>query len=148
MQSFDDKNQKGGDKLEGIKLEYTLLLTSQLEDQRKYFEGLRHDMEQTMSKMEKTAYAQVENLEHQLTERSTELKSLKGDLDDTVTARKVAEKRATQTNEKVNKLANELKDEREINQMLRKDQQVWKGQVEKLIESQKTARTEYEKVFV
>lgn len=101
-----------------------------------------------MSKMEKTAYAQVENLEHQLTERSTELKSLKGDLDDTVTARKVAEKRATQTNEKVNKLANELKDEREINQMLRKDQQVWKGQVEKLIESQKTARTEYEKVFV
>ncbi|KAF1766058.1 hypothetical protein GCK72_006014 [Caenorhabditis remanei] len=142
--SIDEKSSKD-DKLEGIKLEYTLLLTSQLEDQRKYFEGQRHDMEQTMSKMEKMAYAQVENLEHQLAERSTELKSLRGVVDETVAARQVAEKKAAQTYEKVSKLSNELKDEREINQMLRKDQQVWKDQVEKLIGSQTTARVEYEK---
>ena len=99
-----------------------------------------------MSKMEKMAYAQVENLEHQLAERSTELKSLRGVVDETVAARQVAEKKAAQTYEKVSKLSNELKDEREINQMLRKDQQVWKDQVEKLIGSQTTARVEYEKV--
>lgn len=142
--SIDEKSGKD-DKLEGIKLEYTLLLTSQLEDQRKYFEGQKHDMEQTMSKMEKMAYAQVESLEHQLTERSTELKTLRGEMDETVAARKVAEKKAVQTNEKVAKLMHDLKDEKELNEMLRKDQQVWKQQVEKLIDTQKTARTEYEK---
>lgn len=142
--SMDEKGGKD-DKLEGIKLEYTLLLTSQLEDQRKYFEGQKHDMEQTMAKMEKMAYAQVENLEHQLNDRFVELKTLRGEMDETAAARRVAEKKSSQTNEKVSKLASDLKDEREINQMLRKDQQVWKDQVEKLIGSQKTARVEYEK---
>lgn len=142
--SMDEKSGKD-DKLEGIKLEYTLLLTSQLEDQRKYFEGQKHDMEQTMLKMEKMAYAQVESLEHQLEERSTELKTLRGEMDESAAARRQAEKKAAQTHDKVTKLANDLKDERELNAMLRKDQQVWKEQVEKLIGTQKTARVDYEK---
>uniref|UniRef100_A0A8R1DIH3 BRCA1-associated protein n=1 Tax=Caenorhabditis japonica TaxID=281687 RepID=A0A8R1DIH3_CAEJA len=142
--SIDEKNGKD-DKLEGIKLEYTLLLTSQLEDQRKYFEGQRYDMEQTMSKMEMIAIAQVESLENQLTARLGEVKTLRSELEETASARKAAEKKVTLTTGKAEKLAIELKDEREINQMLRKDQQVWKNQVEKLLGSQKSARVEYEK---
>ncbi|VDP09369.1 unnamed protein product [Heligmosomoides polygyrus] len=58
--------QRGGpdkkDKLDGIKLEYTCLLTSQLESQRMYFEARLADMERAMNNMDKMAQAQVRQL--------------------------------------------------------------------------------------
>ncbi|PIO64811.1 BRCA1-associated protein 2 [Teladorsagia circumcincta] len=50
----DEKKEK----LDGIKLEYTCLLTSQLESQRMYFEARLADMERAMNNMEKMAQAQ------------------------------------------------------------------------------------------
>ncbi|VDM52327.1 unnamed protein product [Angiostrongylus costaricensis] len=78
------ESEEKKDKLDGIKLEYTCLLTSQLESQRMYFEARLADMQRAMNNMEKMAQAQV---------------------------------------------TSELKDEREMNEMLRKDQQLWKNKV-------------------
>ncbi|CAD6195704.1 unnamed protein product [Caenorhabditis auriculariae] len=139
LSTSDDKD----DKLEGIKLEYTLLLTNQLEDQRKYFEGRLADVEKAMNKMEKMAYAQVESLESQLEGQGQEMKTLKVELQEAVTARTSSDKKLAQLNEKLGKAKSELKDEQDMNKMLRQDQQVWKTQFEDLQKKQAVKEKEY-----
>ncbi|CAB3411216.1 unnamed protein product [Caenorhabditis bovis] len=142
--SSQDKNSKD-DKLEGIKLEYTLLLTGQLEDQRKFFEGRLADVEQAMAKMEKVAMAQVETLEAQISEQSQELKEVKSQLNETIKQKSALEKKLATVMDKNAKLSAKLKDEQDINQMLRKDQQGWKDQLEKLTASSKISTEKYER---
>ncbi|CAI5440875.1 unnamed protein product [Caenorhabditis angaria] len=142
----DGHNSKKDDKLDGIKLEYTLLLTSQLENQRKYFEEKLGEVEKAMGKMEKVACAQVESLEQQLKEQTSELKAVKTELEACQKSKLSAEKKVVWSGERIKKLAGELKDEQEINRMLRGDQVVWKGQYEKIGEKidEKTAKYEAE----
>ncbi|EPB73394.1 zinc finger, C3HC4 type [Ancylostoma ceylanicum] len=120
------------DKLDGIKLEYTCLLTSQLESQRMYFEARLADMERAMNNMEKMAQAQIDDLETKLTQSSSECKSLKKQLQEVSAAKQANEKKCLQTTSKLNKVTSELKEEREMNEMLRSDQQLWKHKVDEL----------------
>ncbi|RCN45602.1 zinc finger, C3HC4 type [Ancylostoma caninum] len=120
------------DKLDGIKLEYTCLLTSQLESQRMYFEARLADMERAMNNMEKMAQAQIDDLETKLTQSSSECKSLKKQLQEVSAAKQANEKKCVQTVSKLTKVTSELKEEREMNEMLRSDQQLWKHKVDEL----------------
>ncbi|KAL6734892.1 hypothetical protein Aduo_005383 [Ancylostoma duodenale] len=120
------------DKLDGIKLEYTCLLTSQLESQRMYFEARLADMERAMNNMEKMAQAQIDDLEAKLTQSSSECKLLKKQLQEVSAAKQANEKKCLQTVSKLTKVTSELKEEREMNEMLRSDQQLWKHKVDEL----------------
>ncbi|KAK6738860.1 hypothetical protein RB195_020761 [Necator americanus] len=128
----EGESEEKKDKLDGIKLEYTCLLTSQLESQRMYFEARLADMERAMNNMEKMAQAQIDDLETKLSQSSTECKSLKRQLQEVNAAKQANEKKCSQTVSKLTKVTSELKEEREMNEMLRSDQQQWKHKVDEL----------------
>ncbi|KHJ75887.1 zinc finger, C3HC4 type, partial [Oesophagostomum dentatum] len=128
----EGESEEKKDKLDGIKLEYTCLLTSQLESQRMYFEARLADMERAMNNMEKMAQAQIDDLETKLSQSSSECKSLKKQLQEANAAKQANEKKCSQTTSKLNKVTSELKEEREMNEMLRNDQQLWKRKVDDL----------------
>ncbi|KJH52024.1 hypothetical protein DICVIV_01725 [Dictyocaulus viviparus] len=117
------------DKLDGIKLEYTCLLTSQLESQRMYFEARIADMQRAMNNMEKMAQAQIDDLEAKLSKSSNECEELRKNLQTTVATKEANEKKHMQLTSKLNKVTSELKDEQEMNKMLRNDQELWKNKV-------------------
>lgn len=54
-----DPDQKSDDKIDAIQLEYSFLLTNQLESQRLYFEELLKQHEEKMEKFEKLTALQV-----------------------------------------------------------------------------------------
>ncbi|CAJ0606797.1 unnamed protein product [Cylicocyclus nassatus] len=128
------ESEEKKDKLEGIKLEYTCLLTSQLESQRMFFEARLADMERAMNNMEKMAQAQIDDLETKLSQSSAECKSLKQQLQEVNAAKHATEKKCSQAMSKLSKVTSELKEEREMNEMLRNDQQLWKHKVDELEE--------------
>ncbi|KAJ1373263.1 hypothetical protein KIN20_035623 [Parelaphostrongylus tenuis] len=125
----EEESDEKKDKLDGIKLEYTCLLTSQLESQRMYFEARLADMQRAMNNMEKMAQAQIDDLEAKLSQSSSECNELRNQVQAAVATKEANDKKHSQVVSKLNKVTSELKDEREMNEMLRKDQQLWKNKV-------------------
>lgn len=128
----DTESDEKKDKLDGIKLEYTCLLTSQLESQRMYFEARLADMERAMNNMDKMAQAQIDDLEQKLSQSTSECKELRKQVQDVTQSKQANEKKHTQTVNKLAKVTSELKAEQEMNEMLRADQQLWKTKVVEL----------------
>ena len=129
--------------MDSLKMEYTCLLSSQLESQRKYFESRVADVEQAMKNMEKTSQAQLEVLQKELSQQREQLKRQKEELTACQTAKTTAERKQTQNGQKVTKLTGELEEERSVNSMLRGDQQKWKKQLEKATEEKSTMEKLY-----
>ncbi|KAK6056796.1 Zn-finger in ubiquitin-hydrolase [Cooperia oncophora] len=127
----DEKKEK----LDGIKLEYTCLLTSQLESQRMYFEARLADMERAMNNMEKMAQAQSTN----------ECKELRKEVQEATATKQANEKKHSQTVNKLAKVTAELKAEQEMNEMLRADQQLWKSKVVELENKCVTSEQQFSK---
>ncbi|VDL81826.1 unnamed protein product [Nippostrongylus brasiliensis] len=128
----EGESEEKKDKLDGIKLEYTCLLTSQLESQRLYFEARLADMERAMNNMEKMAQAQIDDLEQKLSTSTSECKDLRKQMEEVTVAKQANEKKHSQAVNKLSKVTAELKAEREMNEMLRADQQLWKTKVSDL----------------
>ncbi|XGW08130.1 hypothetical protein V3C99_010886 [Haemonchus contortus] len=137
----DEKKEK----LDGIKLEYTCLLTSQLESQRMYFEARLADMERAMNNMEKMAQAQIDDLEAKLSQSTNECKELRKEVQEAAATKQANEKKHSQTVNKLAKVTSELKAEQEINEMLRADQQVWKSKVVELENKCATSELQFSK---
>lgn len=115
------------EKLDSIQLEYTYLLTSQLETQRHFFEG-------EIARVEKETSSQIEELK-ELTKVALEgRQKLDEDLHKVTREKNSTEKKLHQVTTKLNKALSELKEEKELNDCLRKNQQLWK---DKLDETQK-----------
>uniref|UniRef100_A0A914WUY1 BRCA1-associated protein n=1 Tax=Plectus sambesii TaxID=2011161 RepID=A0A914WUY1_9BILA len=74
------ENVTGDEKMEAIQLEYTCLLTNQLENQRRYFEEKVARSEERLAKFEKLAQAQIDDLELQVKRAVDECESLKSQL--------------------------------------------------------------------
>lgn len=117
------------EKFDALQLEYTYLLTNQLEKQRYYYE-------ETMAGLEKRKQEQIEELleaNHQLNQEngklSEQLTGLKKD-------RQTMEKKITQLNQKLTKVQAELVEERELNKALRANQEQWQ---KKFLDNEKTA---------
>ncbi|KAM4720534.1 BRCA1-associated protein isoform 1-T1 [Anableps anableps] len=103
------------EKIDALQLEYSYLLTSQLESQRIYWENkivhLEKETAEEISNMKakfKETLERCDNLEQRLGEISKEKQSL--------------EKKCTQLNSRVLKLSQELKEEQEMNRCLRANQ--------------------------
>ncbi|XP_072024584.1 BRCA1-associated protein-like [Amphiura filiformis] len=109
------------EKLDSLQLEYTYLLTSQLESQRTYFEDKMACMEQEaldrISEVEARSKKTVEELERM--ERSMQAMSA------AVKEKVALEKKCNQLSSKLNRVNTQLKEEKQLNKCLVENQHGW-----------------------
>ncbi|KAL3995005.1 BRCA1-associated protein 2 family protein [Acanthocheilonema viteae] len=120
-----DSDENPDEKLESIQLEYTCLLTSQLEYQRIFYETKMNEQERLFSTLEKHNQAQVDNLEREVEETQQQCNELKKLLASCTQQRRTIEKKQQNTQNKLNKALAELEEERALNKLLRSDQEKW-----------------------
>ncbi|XP_059177999.1 BRCA1-associated protein-like [Physella acuta] len=120
-------NEIQEEKLDSITLEYTYLLTTQLESQRLYFmEQIQEAVKDVETKLkESTDRLEKERLEREKTEcKLSEVSKEKFSL----------EKKVAQLTARTSKVASDLQDERQMNKSLLENQQVWQGKITMLEE--------------
>ncbi|GMS85478.1 hypothetical protein PENTCL1PPCAC_7653 [Pristionchus entomophagus] len=141
--------ERGGvendEKVEAVTLEYTCLLTNQLENQRRYYEAELSKSERARSNLEKMALAQLEDVEAQLKRAVDECNKVRGELDASNKAKGVAEKKQQTAIAKMNKLSSDLAEERSLNSIVRSDQDKWHKQVEALQKESTEMKEKYER---
>uniref|UniRef100_A0A8C5MRD5 BRCA1-associated protein n=1 Tax=Leptobrachium leishanense TaxID=445787 RepID=A0A8C5MRD5_9ANUR len=105
------------DKVDSLQLEYSYLLTSQLESQRIYWEN-------KIVRLEKDTAEEINNMKAKFKETIDKCDNLEHRLNDLLKEKQATERRCTQLNVKVTKLSSELKEEQEMNKCLRDNQMV------------------------
>ena len=123
------------EKIDAVQLEYTYLLTNQLETQRRYFE-------ETISRIEKDAQDQVKEVLEKAKIMNEERDRIETKLSLITKEKQTHEKKLNQVTAKITKVASELEEERQINKCLRENQTSWQ---QKLSESESRLKTLIEK---
>lgn len=106
------------EKIDSVQLEYTYLLTNQLEAQRHYFE-------ETLSRVEKDAHKQIEEILDQNKILAKERDSFKSSLMSITKDKNSLDKKLNHLMAKLNKTQAELQEEVELNKCLRENQMGW-----------------------
>ncbi|KAJ7309821.1 hypothetical protein JRQ81_007891 [Phrynocephalus forsythii] len=105
------------EKIDALQLEYSYLLTSQLESQRIYWEN-------KIVRIEKDTAEEINNMKTKFKETIEKCDSLEQRLNDLIKEKQAVERKCMQLNAKVSKLTAELKEEQEMNKCLRANQLV------------------------
>ncbi|XP_053731270.1 BRCA1-associated protein [Synchiropus splendidus] len=103
------------EKMDALQLEYSYLLTSQLESQRIYWEN-------KILHLEKETAAERNNMKAKFKETLERCDNLEQRLGELVKDKQGLEKKCSQLNSRVTKLSQELKEEQEMNRCLRDNQ--------------------------
>ncbi|XP_032732163.1 BRCA1-associated protein isoform X1 [Lontra canadensis] len=103
------------EKIDALQLEYSYLLTSQLESQRIYWEN-------KIVRIEKDTAEEINNMKTKFKETIEKCDNLEHRLNDLLKEKQSVERKCTQLNTKVAKLTTELKEEQEMNKCLRANQ--------------------------
>ncbi|XP_005093000.1 BRCA1-associated protein [Aplysia californica] len=122
VQVDEGGNELREEKLDSITLEYTYLLTTQLESQRLYFmEQIQEAVKDVEAKLEESTerYEQEREEREKAECKLAELKKEKQTLD----------KKLTQLHTRTEKVMSELQEERQMNKCLRENQQQWQVRV-------------------
>ncbi|XP_064482341.1 BRCA1-associated protein-like [Ornithodoros turicata] len=106
------------EKLDSVQLEYTYLLTSQLENQRRYFEDC-------MDVVQKENMKQINELKEKTQIAVEERKELERKLSQVTKDKETARRKSDQLASQLSKTKQELQEEREMNKCLRENQQDW-----------------------
>jgi BRCA1-associated protein len=106
------------EKIDSVQLEYTYLLTNQLEAQRHYFE-------ETLSRIENDAHHQINEILDKNKIIVEERDELKSSLISITKDKNSLDKKVNQLTTKLNKTQSELQEERELNKCLRENQSEW-----------------------
>ncbi|GAB6033737.1 hypothetical protein CHUAL_013849 [Chamberlinius hualienensis] len=125
------------EKLDSMQLEYTYLVTSQLESQRLYFE-------EKITRIEQETHNQLEDLKTRTKTVVEEYAAMKRNFDNVNRDKLNLEKRIQLLNAKIQKSSVELSEEKEINECLRKNQEKWQERVKEFEESSNLAKKEAE----
>ena len=104
--------------MDSIQLEYTYLLTQQLESQRRYFE-------EKITKVEITAQSEIDDLVAQTRAASEEAKALKDKVESITKEKNKSDAKFNSANSRINKLSSELKEEKQMNENLVHNQNAW-----------------------
>merc|ERR1712210_270356 len=112
------------EKMDSLQLEYTYLLTSQLEDQRNYFQS-------KLGRVEEDSGRQVHALQERLQQEAEAKQRVEKELDAVSRERTKCEARVGQLVSKVNKLGGELEEERQLNKSLRENQEEWQTRLKR-----------------
>lgn len=119
------KQEEFGDKLEGVELEYTYLLTSQLQSQREYYERLLSEQR-----------LQAEKCAGELEERSVmateDCRCLKEQLTAVTRDKHSSDKKVQYLSQRLSRCLRELQDEQEMNSSLCENQKQWQDKVDGL----------------
>lgn len=110
------------DKFESLSLEYTYLLTNQLESQREYFENKMKIIESAKEKQLQELNMRVKEMSESRENNSSVVLSCTKD-------KHVMEKRCNLLSTKLTKVQSCLEEEKEMNQSLRQNQQEWQTKV-------------------
>ncbi|MBN3272555.1 BRAP protein, partial [Polyodon spathula] len=103
------------EKIDALQLEYSYLLTSQLESQRIYWEN-------KIVHLEKDTAEEIKNMKSKFKETIEKCDSLEQKLNQLVKEKQSLEKKCTQVNTRLAKLSVELQEEQEMNKCLRANQ--------------------------
>ncbi|KAJ3106820.1 hypothetical protein HDU97_005532 [Phlyctochytrium planicorne] len=128
-----DGHLNKGEKMDSLGLEYTYLLTSQLESQRLWYESKISELQISMVHELSEASAEGNVDIKRLEEQSMAFKKERDDLRRQVVAatkeRRVLEKRVDKLSESFELLQARLMEEREMNEALRRNQDTWKAEL-------------------
>ncbi|RWS16405.1 brca1-associated protein-like protein [Dinothrombium tinctorium] len=113
-----DNQRINDEKIDAVQLEYTYLLTNQLESQRHYYE-------ETIARIEKEAREQIEDIIDKSKIVSEEKEKLESKYSAIAKEKQAMEKKLNQLATKLNKVVAELEEEKEINKCLRENQSLW-----------------------
>lgn len=123
------------EKLDSVQLEYTYLLTSQLEKQRRYFEDC-------MEMFQKDNSRQINELKEKTQIAVEERKELEQKLRQVTKDRESMRRKSEQLSQQLTKTKAELQEEKEINKCLRENQVAWQSKLKdvetRLLELQET----------
>ncbi|GAB1598091.1 BRCA1-associated protein-like [Argonauta hians] len=121
----DERGNAVNEKLDALTLEYTYLLTSQLESQRLYFE-------EKIARVEQDALHQVKVGESRHKQMVDEHNRMEEALDRVNRQKNQTEKKCTQYHNQLSKVMRDLQEERAMNKSLQENQSVWQEKVAKL----------------
>lgn len=113
------------EKLDSVQLEYTYLLTSQLEKQRRYFEDC-------MDMLQKDSSRQINELKEKTQIAVEERKELERKLGQVTKERESTRRKSEQLSQQLNKTKGELQEEKEINKCLRENQVAWQSRLKEV----------------
>ncbi|XP_030074674.1 BRCA1-associated protein [Microcaecilia unicolor] len=110
------------EKIDALQLEYSYLLTSQLESQRIYWEN-------KIVRLEKDTAEEINNMKTKFKETIEKCDNMERKLNDLLKEKQAVEKKCNQLNTKVTKLSTELTEEQEMNKCLRANQAVLQNKI-------------------
>uniref|UniRef100_A0AAY4E836 BRCA1-associated protein n=1 Tax=Denticeps clupeoides TaxID=299321 RepID=A0AAY4E836_9TELE len=111
------------EKIDALQLEYSYLLTSQLESQRVYWEN-------KIVHLEKDTAEEINNMKSKFKETIEKCDSLERKLNELTKDKQSVEKKCTQLGTRVTRLTQELQEEREMNRCLRANQMELQAQLQ------------------
>ncbi|KAI2660232.1 BRCA1-associated protein [Labeo rohita] len=111
------------EKIDALQLEYSYLLTSQLESQRIYWEN-------KIVHLEKDTAEEINNMKAKFKETIDKCDSLERKINELTKEKQSIEKKCSQLNNKVVKLSQELREEQEMNRCLRANQTQLQAQLQ------------------
>ena len=123
------------EKMDSIQLEYTYLLTSQLESQRRYFE-------EKMGRVETSAQREIDEMVDATRLQAEEAKKLKDKVQDLTKEKTKSEQRLSTALSKIVKLQEDLKEEKQMNENLVHNQKVWQQKFNDVQKSMADLRSE------
>lgn len=113
------------EKVDAVQLEFTYLLTSQLDTQRQYFE-------ERLSRVEQAATTEAELLRERIAQLQKQLQRMEESAAKTERERQAAERRVSQLSQRLSHAHTELTDERQLGAALRSNQHDWQQKLSKL----------------
>ncbi|KAF7268061.1 BRCA1-associated protein [Rhynchophorus ferrugineus] len=126
------------EKVDSVQLEFTYLLTSQLDEQRMYFED-------KMSLLENQLLEETDHLRRTVTNLSDEGKQLREKLHNVTREKQALEKKLQQQSVKLSTTLHELNEERQLGKALRNNQQQWQTKLNNLEEKFDELKTSKDK---
>ena len=112
------------EKMDSIQLEYTYLLTSQLEAQRRYFE-------EKIARVEQEAHREIEEVMTRARTSVEESKVMEERLKSLTKEKTKMDTKLTGISSKMSKVLSELNEEKQMNESLRRNQSEWQKKVDK-----------------
>uniref|UniRef100_A0A914I5K7 BRCA1-associated protein n=1 Tax=Globodera rostochiensis TaxID=31243 RepID=A0A914I5K7_GLORO len=127
-----DGFEKGEEKISAVQLEYTCLLTSQLENQRIHFEEKLREAEQRFNEHGRQTQQKLNTLESELCTVRAEREAAREELASTSAAKQLLDRKFQQTHQRAHHMQRELEEERHLSSLLSKDKELLSKQKEEL----------------
>ncbi|XP_071944544.1 BRCA1-associated protein-like [Antedon mediterranea] len=137
----DEDGVSREEKLDSITLEYTYLLTNQLESQKAFYE-------ERISRIEQEALQQRLELESSSKKKVEECEKSENKVQNLLKEKSALEKKISQLSSKLHRTNQNLIEEKEMNSCLRSNQNVWQDKVKSLEQTSKVDKEKYQKEIV